>query len=154
MSLESVVFEESSGGGGGGAVCNICLFEMEGKVCLQVCVFQSAPAPYLCLLCVYVIHELDLNVLRLCLCVFVCVSVHPGESDKVPVHFPRFTNHFHGLTTQSDIFPYNRVRSATAQSPLCLCFHTLSYSSGTCPVFSFNSCDSAHSAVDTVRKVK
>lgn len=44
MSLDSVVFEEFSGGGGGG-VCNICLFEMEGKVCLQVCVFQSAPAP-------------------------------------------------------------------------------------------------------------
>lgn len=41
---------------------------------------------------------------------FVCQSMH-GEGDKVPVHSPRFANHFHGLTTRFDIFSYNRVRS-------------------------------------------
>ena len=79
------------------------------------------PCHYLCLLCVYVIHELDLHVpmlvcacasVSVCVCVCVCaIQFMPEKSDKVPVHFPRFTNHFHGLTTQFDIFSYNRERS-------------------------------------------
>lgn len=32
------------------------------------------------------------------------MSVLAGESYKVLVRFPTFTNHFHGLTTQFDIF--------------------------------------------------
>ena len=91
-------------------------------VCLRVCFPICSPATisvssvymlfmsltYMCpCLCVHV---------RPCLCVCVCVCVcaiqfMPEKSDKVPVHFPRFTNHFHGLTTQFDIFSYNRERS-------------------------------------------
>lgn len=83
-------------------------------MCASKCVFSNLlPCHYLCLLCVYVIHELDLHApMLVCACVDVCVCHSmQGESDKVLVHFPRFTNHFHGLTTQSDIFSYNRVQS-------------------------------------------
>ena len=113
-------------------------------MCLRVCFPICSPATisvssvymlfmsltYMCpCLCVHV---------RPCLCVCVCVCVcvcaiqfMPEKSDKVPVHFPRFTNHFHGLTTQFDIFSYNRERSPD-DSLHCVYafFRTLSFSGG------------------------
>ena len=100
----------------------MCLYVSVGTcvcvcVCLCVCVYvvcvfsNLLPSLYLCLFCLDVIHELDLRTCT-CMCVWVCVSVDSGESDSVPVHFPGFTNGFHGLTTQSDVFSYKRVRRA------------------------------------------
>lgn len=76
----------------------------------QVCVFQSSFLP-LSVSAVYMLF-MSLTYMCPCLCVhvWVCASTRAGVNDKVLVHFPRFTNHFHGLTTQFDISSYNRMR--------------------------------------------
>lgn len=120
MSLDSVVFEEFSGGGRRreGGVYNIWGFERKCETVgeknktkkKQVCVFQSSFLP-LSVSAVYMLF-MSLTYMCPCLCmhVWVCASTHAGVNDKVLVHFPRFTNHFHGLTTQFDISSYNRMR--------------------------------------------
>lgn len=64
------------------------------------------PCHYLCLVCVYVIHELDLHEPVLaCACMSVCACRSLQEKViRFWSTFPRFAYHFHGLTTQFDIF--------------------------------------------------
>lgn len=99
--------------GGGDDYDNVCEYETERK-----CVFSNQlPCPYLCLFWVYVIHKLDLHQ-PLLACAFVqeclCASVRGGESFKVLLPFPGFSEHFHGLTAGFGVFSFSQ-QSAIAE---------------------------------------
>lgn len=100
---------------------------MRKCVCHPIC-FPAA-------ICVWSVYMLFMSLTYMCphfgarvlVCVrmLVCVlSVQAGDCDKVPVHFPRFTNHFHGLTPAT-LIPLS-LYSLTHSLP-CLCFHPLFY---------------------------
>lgn len=91
------------------------------SVCVCVCACQHAcfPISSPATISVSYVYMLFMSLTYTCLCVCacvlvcvcVCITLPAAGCDKVPVQFPRFTSHFHGLAAQCDVRGYKRMRS-------------------------------------------